>query len=437
MQCSLTLSLAVAMLAMAASGCSSPDVEAATDQDPVTVNAVVAEQSRLRRTTSQPATVHAYHTANIHAKVSGYVRETPVDIGDRVNQGDVLAVIDVPEFEKQLAVAEARIARGGAQEVRAAAGLALAKANLADAEAGIAEVESQIAAATARQKAAEAEFERTETLVSQQSVEQKLLDEARERRDAAEADVDATRAALTKAQSQVAVAEAAVSAAEAELQSARADVAVAKAQRDEIQVMLDFGTLRAPFDGVVTYRGVDPGDLVRSAGQTGDSVDQHFIVTQLDKVRVRTTVPETDAPLVDVGDPVSIKLASPEFPVVEGAVTRTSSSLDPSTRTMTVEIEVANPAGKLLPGMYGEATITLVEKPDAVMLPASAVRFTETGESFVYVISDGDTVHVVDVSLGYDNGERIEIASSLAAGQRVIDAHLKRFQNGDAVRVLE
>lgn len=435
-RCILTLSLVVPLVVAVASGCSSPQVEAAAETESVAVKAVVAEQTTLRRTTTQPATVHALYTANIYAKVSGYIRETAVDIGDKVKRGDVLAVIDVPELESQLAVSDARVLRYKAQQTRATAGLALAQANLQDAKAGIAEVESQIAAAEARLVAADSEHRRTEKMVSQQVVQEKLLDESLERREAAKADVEAARAALTKFEARVEVAKASVAAAEAEVQAADAETDVAKAEREETQVMLEYATLRAPFDGVVTHRGVDPGDLVRAAGGTGSSSEPHFTVAHVDKVRVRTIVPEADATFVDVGDAVSIHLASAGLPAVEGYVTRTSGSLDPSTRTMTVEIELDNPKGRLLPGMYGEATITLVEKPDAVVLPASAVRFSETGESFVYVIGEGDTVKVVDVSLGYDDGERIEIASSLSAGQRVIDAHLKRFKNGDRIRVV-
>ncbi len=437
MQYALALALAITMEVVVSSGCSSPTVQAATDQQAVAVNAVVAELATLRQTTTQPATVHAYHTANIYAKVSGYIEKVHVDIGDKVKRNDVLAVIEMPELEKQLAVTDARIARYQAQETGAAAGLELAKAGRQNAEAGIAEARSQIAAAEARLKAAESEHRRTEEMVSRQVVQEKLFDESLERRAAAQADLDAARATLRKAKSSVNVAKASVASAEASVKAASADTEVAKAEREEIQEMLKYATLRAPFNGVVTQRNLDPGDLVRSNGETGGAFDPHFVVMQIDKVRVRTIVPEFNSPLVDAGDPVRIVLTSADLSAVEGQVTRTSKSLDPDTRTMTVEIEVSNPEGKLLPGMYGEATITLVEKPDVVVLPASAVRFDATGKSFVYVIDSSNTVHAVDVSIGYDDGERIEIVSDLSAGQRVIDAHLKRFKNGDAVRVLD
>ena len=203
----------------------------------------------------------------------------------------------------------------------------------------------------------------------------------------------------------------------------------------EAGVMVEYCRLVAPFDGVITRRGVDPGDLVRHAGGE-QAAGPLFVVTRTDRVRIRTTVPEAEAPLVDVGDPVTVALSSRALPPVKATVTRTSGNLDPSTRTMTVEIETENRRGKLLPGMYGEATILLHESADAVTLPASAVRFSETGGSFVYVVDRGK-VAVVDVELGSDSGQRLEILSPLTAGQKVIDAHLRRFRDGDVVKLLD
>jgi HlyD family secretion protein len=402
----------------------------------VPVKAAVAESTTLRHTTRQPATVHAYHSADMYARVTGYVKETPVDIGDRVKAGQPLAVVDVPEMDKQLLVAQAHIARAEAEKKQAEANARLAAANLENAEAGVAEAEALQTAAKAQAAASQAELERTESMVSRQAVQQKLLDEARQRSDAAAAEVEGAAAGVTMAQSRVAVAEASQGAAEAQVVAADAAIRVAKAERDELQAMLDYATLRAPFDGIVTNRGIDPGDLVR-AGEESRKGGPLFVVTQTDKVRIRAALPEADAPLVDIGDAATVELAARGLPKVTGKVVRTSGSLDPNTRTLTVEIEAANRDGKLLPGMYGEATITLVEKPDAVTLPATAVRFDGVGKSYVYAIDDDLSVRLIDVEVGYDNGTTLEILANVPAGQRVIDAHLQRFQNGDKVRIVD
>jgi RND family efflux transporter MFP subunit len=201
--------------------------------------------------------------------------------------------------------------------------------------------------------------------------------------------------------------------------------------------MIDYATLKAPFPGVVTRRTLDPGDLVQSK-DGGDAGQALFVVSQIDTVRVRIPVPEADAALVNRGDKMTLTL--PFFPAeapITGSVTRFAQSLDRSTRTMLVEADIENPDGKLLPGMFGQATIDLSTKVAAHTLPARAVRFDETGNAYVYVVGSDDTVTVTDVETGIDNGTVIEIRSGVEAGQRVIDAHRERFTSGQKVTVLE
>ena len=103
---------------------------------------------------------------------------------------------------------------------------------------------------------------------------------------------------------------------------------------------------------------------------------------------------------------------------------------------MLVEAEIENTDRKLLPGMFGQASITLNANIAANMLPARAVRFDESGQAYVYVVDQAETVSVVNVTTGIDDGRRIEIRSGLDAGQQVVDAHLSRFSNGQQVRIL-
>ena len=154
-------------------------------------------------------------------------------------------------------------------------------------------------------------------------------------------------------------------------------------------------------------------------------------------MRVHISVPEVDAPLVTRGD--SVTLSFPSFPAqesIKGTVTRTSGNLDPSTRTMLVEVEMPNPDQKMIPGMFGQATITLATKSAANMLPARAIRFEDSGQAYVYVVGDDDAISVVPISTGADAGNSVEVLSGLVSGQRVVDAHLKRFSSGDKVRLL-
>lgn len=399
---------------------------------PVAVKTVSVTQEDLKRTSVQPATVHAFYTASIQAKVHGYVTEVKADIGDAVKSGDVLAVINVPEMAQQRKVAEARIARQKAEEARAKSGVELAKSEVESAEALASEAESKLQQVEAALTAVEAEFGRTEDLVERGSVQRRLLDEVRKRRDSEVARKSAMTSAIASAKANVNVAKSKAIAAEADFQATKAETAIRTAELQEIDELINYATLKAPFSGVVTSRNVSPGDLV-SERSTAEPL---FVVSQLDKVRIHVPVPESEAAFVDRGDEISVTF--PSFPSEEPltvSVTRLTQSLDPGTRTMLVEAEVANSDGKLLPGMFGQASIVLGTNTATAMLPARAVRFGEDGKAFVYVVT-ADEVSLVPVVTGLDDGKTIEIVSGLESGQTVIDAHLKRFTNGQKVRIL-
>lgn len=432
---SLALGLtATALLA----GCDSSGPESTADQQRrqppiVPVKAVAVVEQTVERTTLQPATVHPYFEVEIQAKVSGYVKELHVDIGDYVESGELLAVIDVPEMEKQRQVIEARIKRFESEEKRAEAGVDLAEANVQSAKAQVLQAKSQMGRARALLAAAEAEFTRTSDLVEKKSIESRLLDEVRKQRDSELANQESVQAAIYSAEAEVSVAQASQASASADLQAAQSETEISRRQLEELDVLLAYAKLKAPFAGIVTSRNVNPGDLVRAE----ENQRSLFVVSQIDKLRVHTPVPEIDAALVDRGDAVS--LTFPSFQgeaAIQAEVTRVAGSLDPSTRTMLVEAEIDNPDRKLLPGMFGQASITLNANVAANMLPARAVRFDESGQAYVYVVDQSETVSIVQVTTGIDDGHRIEIRSGLEPGQRVVDAHLNRFTDGQQVRIL-
>lgn len=431
----LAIGIVVAMGATVISGCSSEVAatpkRAANQALPVRTVSVTATE--VERTSTQPATVHAYYRAEIRARVAGYVKEVKADIGDYVEAGEVLAVIDVPEREKQRQTTEARIARYESEEGRAESGVNLAKASVRSAEARLARTKSELSRAEASLAAMEAEFNRTRDLVQRESLERRMLDEARKKRDSELANKQAMESAIGSATADVAVAEASLTSAEADLQVAQAETTIARRELEELDVLIGYATLKAPFAGIVSERSVDPGDLVREGSQTGDA-NPLFVVSQIDTVRIQIPVPEVDAAHVGRGDAVT--LSFPSFPAQEhitGAVTRTSGDLDPATRTMLVEAEIPNPDHRLIPGMFGQASIALSNKVAANMLPARAIRFDESGEAYVYAVGSDDTVSVVPVATGLDNGHSIEVRSGLEPGQRVVDAHLHRLSDGQKV----
>jgi len=438
------------LLLICCAGCSSqlsPDAraeagtaEAGAGQDAgddwVTVNLLSPERTSLRRATTQPATVHAYYQAEVFAKVAGYLRELNVDIGDVVSEGDVLAVIDVPELAKQHARQQATIERLQADQQRAQAAAELAMAEVEASLAAREQVEAEIAKAAAQLKAYQAEYARVEELVSGKAVADRLLDEAREHLESAQAAKRAAEAALRAADSNVTVARAGLSGANADIEVARARIREAQREQEETAVRIDYATLRAPFDGIVTERNVDPGDLVRNIQDSSTALKKPlFTIAGLDRVRVRVSVPEHDAEWLSAGDPAIVRLRGlPGLPL-KGAVSRAARSLDEDTRSMTVEIDLPNTDGSLLPGMFGEATITLEETAGSLSLPAPAVRHDEGGRSYVYVVGAGDAVEVVEVTTGLDDGKQVEISSGLTGDERVVGPTIDRLQAGQKVRV--
>jgi RND family efflux transporter MFP subunit len=432
--------LAVAILWASCTGCvtqevSSAPTEQATGGDLVTVKTLSPERKALQRTTTQPATVHAYHQAEIYAKVVGYLEKLNADIGQRVTAGSVLGVIAMPEMVKSRERQEATVRRLQADEKRAEAQIVVAQANAESAAALLEQARADVAGADARLKADRIEHDRVSDLVQDKAVAGRLGDESLQRYESAQAAKLSLEAAVASAAANLNVAAANRKAAEADLDAAKARTEVAIKELEELDVLMAYATLRAPFDGTVTGRHADPGDLIRNApASSGSDSPPLFVISQTDKVRVQVPVPERHAVWVDVGDPATISFPALPGTSFSGKVNRVAGQLDDSTRSMTVEIDLENSAGRLLPGMFGEATIVLDEQRDALVLPAGAVRHDETGKCYVYVVDSADKVRVVEVTVGLDDGNTIQITNGLSGNERVVDAMLGRLQPDQAVR---
>ncbi len=435
----VTRCISALCLAAALSGCSQETEITLQKKNtpPVPVEMISVTQEQVTRTTTQPATILPYYKAELRAKVSGYVSEVKADIGDYVKQGTVLATIDVPELQKQRLVLQAQVTRYESEEKRAEAGIELSQADVQSAEARLAQSKSELNRVKAVVAAAEAEFARTSDLVKRRSLESRVLDEVRKKRDSELASQQSVNSAINSAMAEVVVAKAKQKSAQADLQAAKAQTSIARRQLEELEVLLAYSQIKAPFAGMITARSIDPGDLVREANEVGKG-EPLFVIDQIEQVRIQMPVPEAEAALVNRGDLVTLRF--PSFAgeaELKAKVSRFTGALDPHTRTMLVEADVPNPDRKLLPGMFGQATITLSAQITASTLPSRAIRYESSGQAYVYAVDDDDVVSIVQVSTGIDNGQSIEILSGIIPGQKVIDAHLKRFQSGDKVAPLQ
>jgi multidrug resistance efflux pump len=352
------------------------------------VEVVHPKAGGIDRVCVQPGTLEPFESADLYAKVSGFLaeqaverngRKLPADIGTRVKAGEVLARIAAPELEKQVEKDAAEVKRAEARLAQMTAGIATAEAELRSAGAAVA-----LAAADARSKASyrayrEKQRERIRDLAARNAIDAKLADEQEDQYQAAAAAELAAGEAVNAARQKEAAARAKVEQARADQDYAKAEVAVATAQREKSAALLGYTVIRAPYTGVITRRSFHPGDFVRSADAGGDRVPV-LSVERTDVMRVVVQVPDRDVPYVSAGDPAVV-----EIDALAGAVYRTTDDRkvevsraaeaeDPHTRVMRTEIDLPNPDGRLRRGMYGRVTLTLsAGAASAVRVPSAAL----------------------------------------------------------------
>jgi HlyD family secretion protein len=416
---------------------SSPSAASAAEPPPankapaVRVEVVRPRKGEMDRTTTQPGSIQAFESVQIFAGVSGYLKTLNVDIGDVIERGKPLAVVDVPELEKEVQRRSAALDQASARVSQMKSHVVSAKAELEAAKASVPQAE-----ANAKSKAAELRFRdkqlrRMKDLFATKSIDERLVDESMERADSArEAQISAEEGVIS-AKAKVAAVAAQIEAAVADVAEAEAEVKVARAELERSQVFVKFATITAPFDGVVTERNVFPGDYVKAASEGAHA--PLLMVQRTDRMRVVVQIPDRDVPFCDRDDPATVEIDALPGEKFPGKVARISKSEDPETRLMHVEIDLLNPTGKIAHGMYGRVTI-LLEKSHLYALPASAVvNKTQGGKGKVFVIRGGQA-RLVPVVIGSDNGVRIGVVSGVSEGDQVIARPSSELSEGTPVQ---
>jgi RND family efflux transporter MFP subunit len=192
----------------------------------------------------------------------------------------------------------------------------------------------------------------------------------------------------------------------------------ARARQAEIEAEMTFATIEAPFDGIVTSRTIDPGDMVYEANSPKGGDLPLLRVARVDIIRVKTYVPERYSAWVDAGDPATIVFDALSGVPFAGEVARVSGALDPGTRTMLIEIDLPNDDGRIRPGYYGQTRILLERRQGVLALPVAAVT-TDGARPAVFVAAEG-SARRVEVGIGIADGNWIEITSGLSGNERVI-----------------
>ncbi|HXR19239.1 MAG TPA: efflux RND transporter periplasmic adaptor subunit [Steroidobacteraceae bacterium] len=341
------------------------------------VDVVVVHSGGAAASLSLPGETAAWYESTIYARVDGYVSKWYVDIGDHVKSGQVLALIDTPDLDAQLAAAKAKL---------------------------------QVAQAQVNVKQADAVFAHSTYERWRDSPKGVVSEQEREDKKAGDA------------------------AAEAQLAAARAQVELDQADVDRLRAFEQFKRVTAPYAGTIIERRIDIGNLV-TAGSSASTTLLYRMV-QDDPIRVFVDVPQTAAAdLMRSGARAQIfadTLAG--GPPISGTISRTADAIDPKARTFRAELDIPNADGRLVSGLYVRVAFQL-ENNGMSRVPAATLVFSPTGPT-VAVVSADNTVRFRAVTIGRDDGEQVELSTGVSDGDRLVLNISNQIAEGDKVQVV-
>jgi multidrug efflux pump subunit AcrA (membrane-fusion protein) len=385
---------------------------------PASVNAVTVVRAPSETEVSFPATITPITEAYVYARATGYLKRRYVDIGDRVAAGQLLAEIDAPDLDLQVAQAEA---------------------SLSQAQGQLGQAEATLEQLIATRDLASVTWQRYQVLTKTGAVSRQAGDNQLTASKTAEANVVAGQKSVAASQ---------------EL------VRASKAALDRLIALKNYEKVVAPFAGVVTARNVDVGALISATGLTlgptrsnaaapsdTPSGGEIFRVAQIASLRVLVPLPQTEASGIHVGEPATVTVEQLPRRIFHGRISRTSESLDAASRTLLTEVEVANSSGALLPGMYATVRFITVRAIPPFLIPDASVVVNAEGTSVAVLqpltsqqrekallegtepaeLERARVVHFEKVQPGRDYGTTIEIWDALKEGQYVV------VDPGDAV----
>ncbi|MFH1303668.1 MAG: efflux RND transporter periplasmic adaptor subunit [Planctomycetota bacterium] len=431
---------ATGLLSLTLTGCNNNGLSAVEQQrrsdrsekeDVPRVQTIPVKQQDLEQKIELPGTVEGFETADLYAKVGGYLEEISVDIGDRVTRGQVLARLSVPEMVKELRQKEVAIDAIQAEVKQAQAAIKQAQAQVVSAVAAVDEAKSQLLEKKSQVNFREAEYSRISELVKRGSLNKELLDEITYKKESAAAALEAVRAKIRSVEAELAAKKTDVEKARADFQTALAHVELAKADYERVVVLSQYSIIKAPFDGVVTNRMVDPGAFIQPA-DGNSSAKPLLTVSSTAVVRISLDLPMAQVRWLDRDDRVILDrinvLPGEQY---EGQVTRFSTILNKDSRMMRVEIDLKNPDHRLMPGYYGYVTLFLNEMPQQMVIPSSAL-LVEGDKSFVFIVDQGKARKRL-VKTNFEDGSIVGIQSGISPGDLVIQAGGGLLVDGQSV----
>jgi multidrug efflux pump subunit AcrA (membrane-fusion protein) len=375
---------------------------------PPVVDAAIVTRAPHLTEVSFPGSITPITEAYIYARAAGYLRRRYVDIGDRVSAGQLLAEIDAPDLDQQVTQAQAALSQADGQ--------------LGQAEANLEQLKATRDLATVT-------WQRYQVLTKTGAVSRQAGD---------------TQMTAAK------TAEANVTAGEKNVIAAREFVRAAKATLDRLVTLQGYEKVTSPFAGIVTARNVDVGALISNTGSTQGptrtnpagpsdtpSNGEIFRVAQISRLRVLVSLPQTEASGIHVGEAASVSVEQLSNLKFSGQITRTSSALDATSRTLLTEVQVANPTGVLLPGMYTTVQFSTNREVPPFLVPDASLVVEANGTSLAVlqplsqsqkaasagmdqaVLARARIVHFQKVQPGRDYGITLEILDGLHDGDYV------------------
>ena len=363
-----------------------------TSAEAVRVSVAKPELRDIADRITLAGTVTPYEQATLYARVDGYLRSIRVDLGDRVQKGQILAEIDVPEMQASLEQKRAVVLR--------------AEAAIGQAQAALAQYEAETTFQKLNHERLERIRQRDRDVLPQQQVDKAL------------AELGVARGKLGKAQADIRVAEAA-------LQAAKADVGV-------LERMADYAKITAPMTGVVTERFVDPGDLIQAAASSRTQAAPIVSLARLDRIRILVDIPEPQSPYVHQGTAATVHIAG--LDPIATRCARTSRVLSPATRTMRAEIHLANAKQTLRPGMTAEVTLDLRAIENALTVPVAAIR--SQGDSYGVFVLEAGVAKQREVKTGLETADWIQIVEGLGTDENVVVATAAPLTDGMRIATL-
>jgi HlyD family secretion protein len=358
---------------------------------PVEVAAV--EVASIHRVVEADAVLFPADQAGVTPKISAPVLKFLVNRGDRVQAGQLLATLENRDLTAAVAAAKGTLDQAEAN-LRSITNAAVPES--------VVKAQTDVEAARQQLDAAQKLLESRRALLEQGALARRQVDEAQVQFAQAKAQHDA---ALEHQRTLQSVGK------QEQINAARAQVETARAQMRSAEAQLGYSEIHSPISGVVSDRPLYAGELANPGTPL-------LTVMDISRVVARANVPQDLAAAVKTGDPAAIGLAEGGMEVA-GKVTIVSPATDPSSTTVQVWVEFANPGGRLKPGAGAHIAITVATIKNAIVAPASAILPGEEGGTAVLSVS-GDTVHRKKVETGVREGDKVQILSGAAAGEQVV-----------------